>query len=145
MTRDEAWALLVATSRHWIDDPDSSVVWAGEHEDRWGVRMGQEARDFTTVWFDVGERTVGIEALLVPPPVHDAEAVYRYCLARNRTSWPVFLALDRQGSLVVAGRIALPGLDAAVLDGVLGAVYELVETAFPVALRIGFIGREKTS
>jgi hypothetical protein len=145
MTRGEAWALLVEMSQRWVDDPDSSVEWAGEYEGRWGVRMGQEARDFTTVWFDVGDRTVGIEALLVPAPVHDAAAVYRYCLARNRTAWRVHLALDREGSLVITGRVGLPGLDSEVLDEVLGAVYELVETAFPVALRTGFIGREKTS
>jgi hypothetical protein len=42
----------------WLEDPDSSVEYAEEVECRWAVRMRQEVRDATTVWFDVGERSL---------------------------------------------------------------------------------------
>jgi hypothetical protein len=46
----------------WLEDPESSVEYAEEVEERWAVRMRQETRDATTVWFDVGERSLTFEA-----------------------------------------------------------------------------------
>jgi hypothetical protein len=136
--------LLVAVSRGWVDDPDSAVVWAGSHEGRWGIRMAQERRDFTTIWFDVGQRTLGLEAFLLPAPAHDAQEVYRQALVRNAGSWPVAIALDAHGDLVILGRVPLDELDARKLDELVGAVYELVEISFAAMVRAGFEAREKT-
>ncbi len=145
MCPGEAGELIRRTTASWRDDPDSSVVWTGSHEGRWGLRMSQEVREATTVWFDVGKRTVGIEAYLLPaPPVHDAD-VYRICLSRNRRSWPVAVNVDRRGDLFIGGRITLSDLTAARLDEAVGAIYELVEISFRPLLRSGFSSREKTS
>ena len=56
MDRAEAWQLLRDTSQLWVDDEGSDVVWAGEFEGRWAVRMAQEVRDFTTVWLTLRQR-----------------------------------------------------------------------------------------
>lgn len=142
MNRDEAWALVGRAAAAWLADPASDVVWAGEHEGRLGVRMAQTVRDFTTVWFDVGDLTLGYEAYLAPPPPHGAEEVYRQSLVRNRRWWRAHLALDAEGGLVIVGRVPLAGITEADLDSVLGALYEAVETSFPSILRAGF-AREK--
>ena len=144
MTRDEARDLVVATATVWADDPATDVVWAGVFEGRPGLRMAQRVRDFTTVWFDVGDRTVRFEAFLLTAPPHAPEAAYRFCLARNWRSWPASIALDRHGDLFVLGRIPLDGLDVEALDMAVGAVHETVELAFRPLLRMSFTSREKT-
>lgn len=144
MTPQEALRLLVAITARWVDDPESDVVWAGEHEGLWGIRMAQRVRDFTTVWFDVGERTVGLEAYLLPNPPHGHEAVYRLSLSRNWSSWPVAIAVDRTGDLYVRGRIPLSDLDEEAIDRAVGAVYEVVDITFRTLVDIGFrVMREK--
>ncbi len=144
MTRAEAHSLVVAATERWAADESSDVVWAGEYEGRRGIRMAQMCRDFTTVWFDVGERTVGFEAYVMPQPPHADAAFYRYCMARNWRSWPAHLAIDDRGDLFAIGRIPLATLSEETLDGVVGAVYELIELAFRTLLRIGFQLREKS-
>jgi hypothetical protein len=142
--RDRVDEVLRRVTARWVEDPESDVVWAGDHEGRHGVRMRQQVRDFTTVWFDVGQRTLGCEAFLLPDPPSNREAVYRQCLARNAASGRVHVALDRHGDLVIRGREGLEAVDEATLEEMLGAVYELVEIAFPPLVRTGF-GREKSS
>ncbi len=44
-------SLLRSVINQWIDDPDLSVEYAEMVEGKWAVRMAQETRDFTTVWF----------------------------------------------------------------------------------------------
>lgn len=130
--------LLEATTADWIEDPESDVVWGGEHEGRWGVRMRQQVRDFTTVWFDPGERTLSYEAYVVPAPPMGAEAVYRQCLARNQRGWRVHFALDADGGIILRGQAPVDALDAAELDAILGAIYDAVEVSFRSLLEAGF-------
>lgn len=138
--------LLEETTASWIEDPDSDVEWGGEHEGRWGVRMRQQVRDFTTLWFDIGDRTLGYEAYVVPPPAHDREEVYRQCLLRNQRGWRVHFALDPEGGVYVRGRAPLDSIDGAELDAILGAVYEAIELSFAALIRAGFAPeREKKS
>jgi len=140
MTRQEARRLIVTAARKWVEDPDSAVVWTGEHEGRPGIRMTQENRDFTTLWFEVGDRTVGLEAYLVPAPPHNQAEVYRQALVRNGRSWPVWIAAGRDGDLYVLGRLPLESLDEEALDRAVGGVYELVDIAFRPMIRAGFAG-----
>jgi hypothetical protein len=144
MTPHEALALLRGTTEAWVEDEFSDVVWAGEYESRWGIRMAQRARDFTTIWFDVGEITVRYEAFLLPTPPHNQSDVYRYCLTRSRTTWPATIVADRRGELYVAGRIPLGILTADTIDGAVGAVYDVVDSSFRTLLRMGFQSREKS-
>lgn len=144
MTRDEAMRLIRDITEEWVLDQESDVVWAGEHEGRWGIRLAQRTRDFSTIWFDVGERTVGYETYLLPGPTRNHAGVYRYCLARNHTAWPVAISMDRSGDLFVRGRIPLEETSKRALDGAVGAVYELVEISFRPLIRLGFAEREKT-
>ncbi len=118
MTKGKARLLVEDTCVGWVSDAESDVVWAGRHDGRLGVRMAQTVRDFTTVWFDVGDLTIGYEAYVAPPPPRGAEEVYRQCLVRNRSWWRVHFALDAEGGLVLVGRSPLDRLDEAELDAV---------------------------
>jgi hypothetical protein len=134
--------LVVAITDGWADDPDSDVVWAGDHEGRRGVRMRQTVRDFTTVWFGVGERTLAIEAYVLAAPPSNRDEVFRQCLARNAATRRVHFALDGDGGIVLVGRIPVDEVGTTELELVLGEVYELIEVAFPPLVRAAF-GREK--
>lgn len=141
MNRDQAWELLGTVSQAWVEDESSDVVFAGEHEGRWAVRMAQQARDFTTVWFDVGNLTVGYEAYVSPNPPHGHLEVYRQLLRRNERLWRVHFAIDKHEDVFLVGRVALAELAPPVLDEVLGAIYEAVELSFRSLIEAGFAKR----
>jgi hypothetical protein len=144
VNRQEAQQLVAALTAAWVADPDSAAVWSGTHEDRLGLRMTQTSRDFTTVWFDVGDLTVASEAYLLPAPNGGHQEVYRQALLRNDRSWPVYIAMDATGGLYVRGRVPLTDLTSDRLEELVGATYELVDLAFPGLVAAGFERREKT-
>lgn len=134
--------LVRSVTEAWVADVEGSVVWTGDHEGRRGVRMRQTVRDMTTVWFDVGQRTVSVEAYVLPKPPQHAEEVFRQALVRNAGTRRVRFALDRHGDLVIVGKIPCEELSEYELELTLGEVYELVEVAFPALAAVAF-GREK--
>lgn len=136
-------ALLEERIRRWLEDVDSSVEYAEELEGRWAVRMRQQARDATTVWFEVGERSLWYEAYFMPAP-EDPVEVHRQALVRNIRSWRCFFAVDGEGALILRGRLPESRVTLDELDLVLGEIYETVETPFRPMIRAGFPGREKT-
>lgn len=127
----------------WLDDPDSSVEYAEELEGRWAVRMRQQTRDATTVWFDVGERSLMFEAYVMPAPMEPAE-VHRQALVRNARSWRCLFALDGEGAIVLRGRVTADRVTLDELDRVLGEVFETIEIAFRPMVRAGFPSRENS-
>ena len=129
--------------RLWLDDPASSVEYSEEVEGRIAVRMRQEARDATTVWFEVGERSLSFEAYFMPAP-SSPEEVHRQALVRNMRSWRTFFAVDGEGALVLRGRLPAERVTLDELDFVLGAIYEQIEVAFRPMIRAAFMPREKS-
>jgi len=128
----------------WVDDPASSVEYAEEVEGRWAVRMRQDVRDATTVWFDVGQRSLQFEAYVMPAPPSPGE-VHRQALVRNARAWRCFFAVDSEGAIVLRGRLAADRVTLDELDRVLGEVFESIELAFRPMIRAGFPSREKST
>ncbi len=118
----------------WIDDPDSPVVYTEQVDGRRAVRMRQQIRDFTTVWFDVGERSVRIEAYVVPAGDQPVELL-RQCLVRNRNTWRTRYCIDEQNGIVLRARVALENLDEAEMSFVMAEIYEQIEVGFRPLLR----------
>lgn len=145
MTQDEAFGLVTTMAAAAAADPESDIVWAGVYEAKPGLRMRQTCREATTIWFTVGELTVGFEAYLLPAPDHDAAAVYRHCLVRAYRSWPATLAIGPDGGIHVIGRIPLDALNESRLDEAIAAVYEVVEMSFLQLIALGYGPREKSS
>lgn len=123
--------------RLWLEDPDSAVEYSEELDGRIAVRMRQQARDATTVWFDVGERSLRFEAYFMPAPPSPQD-VHRQALVRNMSSWRVFFAVDDEGGIVLRGRLPAERVTIEELDFVLGEIYETVEVAFRPMVRAGF-------
>lgn len=129
--------------RLWLADPESSVEYSEVLEGRIAVRMRQHARDATTVWFEVGQRSLKFEAYFMPAPL-EPEEVHRQALVRNMGSWRAFFAVDDEGALVLRGRLPVDRVTLEELDFVLGEVYDMVEVAFRSMIRSGFPTREKS-
>lgn len=144
MTPEAARQLLERVTEDWVADPDSDAVWAGAHEGRWGVRLRQRTREATTIWFDVAERTIGVEAYLLPSPPREREEVYRQALRRNLTAWPATIGVDSDGDLFIVARVPIANLTQTDIDRAVGAVYQLVDLAFPSMISTGFAPREKS-
>jgi hypothetical protein len=135
--------ILEQRIRLWLGDPESSVEYAEELEGRWAVRMRQETRDATTVWFDIEERSLRFEAYVLPAPAVAAE-VHRQALIRNARAWRCLFAVDGEGAIVLRGRLAAAAVTLDELDRVLGEIYETIEISFRPMVRAGFPGRENS-
>lgn len=125
---------VVDRIRRWLEDPESAVVYAEEVDGRWAVRLRQETREATTVWFEFGDRSLTVEAYVVPAP-DSPGAIHLQALQRNMRSWRVFFAVDKEGGLVLRGRYPQEMVTSTELDLVLGEIYETVEVAFRPLLR----------
>lgn len=126
---EQAAALLAQVIDSWVADPDSDVVYAEKVEGRLAVRMRQEVREATTVWFWVGDRSLIAEAYVIPAPA-EAEVAYRQALVRNGRSFRVNFALDHEGALVLRARIPLERVNATELSYLLAEIYETIEISF---------------
>lgn len=127
----------------WLHDPGSTVEYVEEVEGRWAVRMGQETRDVTTVWFTVRERSLEYEAYVLPVGEGSVD-LFAQALRRNMRAWRSFFALDEEGGLVLRGRLPEDRVTSAELDRALGEIYETIEVAFRPLLRLLQASRENS-
>ncbi len=51
-------AILEERIHTWLEDHDSAVEYAEEVEGRWAVRVRQETRYASSIWFTVGDRSL---------------------------------------------------------------------------------------
>jgi hypothetical protein len=135
--------VLETQIQSWLDDPGSSVEYAEEVEGRWAVRMRQETRDATTVWFQIGDRSVWYEAYVMPAGEASRDLLAQ-ALRRNGKGWRAYFALDEEEGLVLRGRIAEEQVTALDLDLALGEIYDTIEVSFRPLLRSLGTGREKS-
>ncbi len=131
--KSEIHALIGDLARGWVEDPASDVVHCEEVEGRWAVRMRQRTRDFTTVWFEVGDRSVRYEAYVIP--ALGAWEADRLCMRWNERAWRAHFSTDGNGDIYLRGRLALDRVTADELDSALAEIYEQVEVAFRPLLR----------
>ncbi len=138
MDREALSERLGTIFRSWVDDPESDVVATELVEGRWAVRMAQRTRDFTTVWAEPGELTVGFEAYVLPPPPREVEEVFRQLLFRNHTAWRVHFAIDKNREIYLRGRLPVEAVDEESLLAVFGEIYQLIELAFRPLIAAGY-------
>jgi putative sensory transduction regulator len=134
------WDLVAATTTAWTADPDSGIAWAGEFEGRRGVRIVQDCREATTVWFTAGDITLRFDAYLFGR-VDDAE-LHRRFLKYNHASWPVSVALDRREDIFLTGRVPVTAVNKNMLGVIVGGIHDGVERLFPHCLEVARQGRE---
>ncbi len=142
-SRSDVLDRLVGLIDAMVEDDSSDVVYREVLDGRVALRMRQEVRDATTVWCTPGERTTTFEAYVLPPPIHNVEAVLRQCLVRSATTWLVHYALEQDGGVIIRARVENRHLDAERLSYVVAETWDQVERSFPPLRRLGFPPREK--
>lgn len=132
----ESERLLREAIDRWLADPESDVEYAEQLDGRWAVRMRQQVREATTVWFDAGPRSLRAEAYVLPPPSRNTDQIHSFLLRRNETMWRCSFSIDRHGAIFIRGRIASEHLTTDELDLLLGEIYDTVESSFRTVLRL---------
>ncbi len=133
-------------SEQLADNPVVDTVEIDVHQPRaWYVRLLGEEKEFTTVWFQLRQRTLHAETYFMPAPQENEAELYAYLLRRNAkliggrfvigSENAVYLYCQLDNTVVPAE--ALPDE----LDRIVGSIYQWVEQFFKPALRIGFASR----
>jgi hypothetical protein len=129
---------------HAMAAANPAVSAVGQDEDtarRWFVRMRGEAKEVTTVWLSVGQRTLRYETYVMPAPEENQAQLYEQLLRRNERLVGAHFAIGVEDAIFLRGELPLAVLDEGELDRVIGSLYAYVEQCFPSAIRIGFASR----
>jgi hypothetical protein len=108
----------------------------GERE--WGVRLPSAKRESIGAGIAVRERTLTIRSFVMRGPDRDHEGVYRRVLQKNLVTDHWRFALDGSGDVYLVADLALAGLDADALDGLLGSLCAVVDETYESIVRMGF-------
>jgi hypothetical protein len=141
---DDRLAVLERQIDEWFagfraDNPAIVAIDRGEGDDRrWYVRMSGEAKEFITLWFSLGQRTLRYETYVMPAPIEHVAEVYEQVLRRNDRLVGAHFAIGVEDALYLRGELPLGALDEAELDRVVGSLYAYVEQSFPSLIRLGY-------
>ena len=109
-----------------------------EDEFRWYVRMAGEEKDFTTIWFTLGQRTLRYETYVMPAPDQNSQALFEAVLRRNEKLVGAHFSIGLEDAIYLRGEIGLSALNETELDRIIGTLYSTVELVFWQLLEIGF-------
>lgn len=124
---------------------NNSAIVAIDHGDgdeiRWYVRMRGEEKEFTTLWFTLGQRTLRYETYVMPAPEENAEQLFDLLLRRNDSLVGVHFSIGAEDAVFLRGEMPNHALNEGELDRVVGTMFSTVERFFPSLVRIGFASR----
>jgi hypothetical protein len=121
------------------ENPAIEALDRGEGDEcRWYVRMRGEAKEYITLWFTLGQRTLRYETYVMPAPLDNVERVYEQALRRNDRLVGAHFAIGVEDALFLRGELPLAALSEAELDRVVGSLYAYVEQSFPALIRLGY-------
>lgn len=110
-------------------------------EPRWYVRMTGEAKEFTTVWLTLGQRTLRYETYVMPsPPEHHSE-VMELLMRRNDSTTGAHFSVGAEDAVFLRGEIPNSAVTSDEVDRILGTLYSTVEANFAVLVSLAFASR----
>lgn len=110
-------------------------------EIRWFVRMHGEEKEFTTLWFTLGQRTLRYETYVMPAPEENAEHLFDILLRRNDQLVGVHFSIGAEDAIFLRGEMPNHSLNEGELDRIVGTMFSTVERLFLSLVRIGFASR----
>lgn len=119
-------------------DSEEVVAVDSDGPDRHMVRIAGRSKDFFTIWFEVGDRTLSYECYFMPDPEENHEALYRYLLTKNADMYSCRFSLASDHDVFITGRIPLEAVSEDEVDRIVGSIYHYADEYFKPALRIGF-------
>jgi hypothetical protein len=125
--------------------PAVAAVGADRDEPRrWFVRLRGEAKEVTTIWLRLGQRTLRYETYVMPAPEENHAELFEHLLRRNEHLVGAHFSIGAEDAIFLRGELPLVALSEHELDRVIGSLYAFVEQCFPAAIRIGYASRFKT-
>lgn len=113
---------------------------AGERH--WFVRLAGEEKDFTTVRFELGQRTLYYETYVMPWPAENEAEFFAHLLRRNHKLYGAKFSIGEEDGIFLEGHLPVASIEVeGELDRVLGSMYAWVEQFFRPALHIGFASK----
>jgi len=133
----DSWLAQLAAS-----NPAIEAVDRGEGDERrWYVRLRGEQKEFITVWFVLGQRTLQFETYVTPAPEENHAEFYEQLLRRNAKLNGVAFAIGVEDAVYLRGQLGVRYVDEPELDRILGSLYEYSERFFRPAMRIGYASK----
>jgi hypothetical protein len=114
---------------------------ATNEQGRWMVRLRGDAKEFTTIWLSLGQRTLRYETYVMPFPDENVGTVFELLLRRNERLVGAHYALGAENAVFLVGELVLPALDERELDRIIGTLYATVEAHFVDLAKVGFASR----
>ena len=114
---------------------------SAEESDRWMVRLRGEAKEFTTIWLQLGQRTLRYETYVMPYPEENVNEVFELLLRRNERLVGAHYSLGAESAVFLNGELVLAAVDERELDRIIGTLYATVEAQFTDLVRLGFASR----
>lgn len=113
---------------------------SGSHsyEQGWYMRLTGESKEFFSLWFELGQRTLQYESYFMPAPLENAEKLFAYLLGKNFQGYGASFAIGPENAIFLVGRLSISQVNNEELDRILGSIYAETEQHFSVAMRIGF-------
>ena len=143
----EQLAVLERQIDEWLGELDSNhdhivaVDRSPDDDVRWFVRMRGDDKDFTTVWFTLGQRTLRYETYVMPAPEENHAQLYEHVLRRNDRLVGARFSIGVEDAIFLRGEVPVDRVDRNELDRLLGTLYAQVEQCFTGMIRIGFASR----
>jgi hypothetical protein len=123
---------------------NAAVAAVGRDDDdprRWYVRLRGEAKEITTIWLNLGQRTLRYETYVMPAPEENHAELFEHLLRRNERLVGAHFSIGVEDAVFLRGELPLVALSEDELDRVIGSLYAFVEQCFPAAIRIGYASR----
>lgn len=118
---------------------------ATDEDGRWVVRLRGEAKEFTTIWLRLGQRTLRYETYVMPFPEENADQVFETLLRRNERLVGAHYALGAENAVFLTGELVLVAMEERELDRIIGTLFATVEANFGDLVRLGFASRFESS
>jgi len=140
-------AVLERQIDEWLGELDTqhdhivAVDRSPDGDARWFVRMAGEDKDYITVWFVLGQRTLRFETYVLPAPEENHAELYEHALRRNDRIVGARFSIGAEDGIFLRGETPVGQVDLDALDNALGLLYAQVEQCFTGMLRIGFASR----
>jgi hypothetical protein len=144
---DDELTLIEQRIDGWLRDlpaANPSVAAVGRDDDdprRWYVRLRGEAKEITTIWLSLGQRTLRYETYVMPAPEENHAELFEHLLRRNERLVGAHFSIGVEDAVFLRGELPLMALSEDELDRVIGSLYAFVEQCFPAAIRIGYASR----
>ena len=111
----------------------------GARDDEYVVSLPGEKKLKTVASVVVSDTGVSVSAFVIRNPDENHDEVYRFLLRRNLRLPGLAYAVDKAGDVYLTGRLPAAGVDAEVLDQLLGVVLTAADEPFNELLVMGFL------